>query len=98
MLLLGPGKNRISQKIALAKFLFYVRSKKIFSPINRISQTLVIVLKNHSNEIRSNEICIRRELPVMLFSSGYYQLAASFGWSAFKYCMIVEKYLPWYTT
>ena len=39
MLLLGPGKSRISQ-------------------------ILVLVLKNGSNEIRSNEISIRRELPV----------------------------------
>ena len=36
---------------------------------NRISQILVIVLKNRSNEIRSNEICsneirIRQKLPV----------------------------------
>ena len=30
---------------------------------NRISQILVIVLKNRSNEIRNNEIRIRRELP-----------------------------------
>ena len=41
MLLLGPGKSRISSKI------------------------LVIVLKNRSNEIRSNGIRIRRELPVL---------------------------------
>ena len=34
---------------------------------NRISQILVIVLKNRSNEIRSNEIRIRQELPVLLF-------------------------------
>ena len=39
MLLLGPGKIRISQ-------------------------ILIIVLKNRSNEIRINEIRIRRELPV----------------------------------
>ena len=51
--------------MALAKFLFYVRSNKIYSPKNRISQILVIVLKNRSNEIRSNEIRIRRELPVV---------------------------------
>ena len=50
--------------MALAKFLFYVRSNKIFSPKHRISQILVIVLKNRSNEIRSNEIRIRRELPL----------------------------------
>ena len=42
----------------------YVRSNKINSPLNCISQVLVIVLKNRSNEIRSNEIRIRRELPV----------------------------------
>ena len=34
------------------------------SPKNRISQILVIVLKNRSNEIRRNEIRIRREPPV----------------------------------
>ena len=28
---------------------------------------LVVVLKNRSNEIRSNEIRIRRELPVIVF-------------------------------
>ena len=39
-------------------------SNKIFSPKNCISQILVIVLKNRSNEIRSNEIRIRQELPV----------------------------------
>ena len=38
------------EKVALAK--------------NRISQILVIVLKNRSNEISSNEIRIRQELPV----------------------------------
>ena len=31
----------------------------------RTSQILVIVLKNRINEIRSNEIRIRRELPVI---------------------------------
>ena len=36
----------------------------MFSPKNHNSQILVIVLKNRSNEIRSNEIRIRRELPV----------------------------------
>ena len=64
MLLLGPGKNSHWPKIALAKFLFYVRSNKINSLYIRISQILVIVLKNRSNEIRSNEIRIRQELPV----------------------------------
>ena len=34
------------------------------SPKNSISQILVIALKNRSNEIRSNEIRIRQELPV----------------------------------
>ena len=61
MLLMGPGKKPHQPKIALAKFLFYVRSNKIFSPKNRISQILVIVLKNRSNEIR-----IRQELPVII--------------------------------
>ena len=65
MLLLGPGKKPHYPKIALAKFLFYVHSNKIFSPKNRIRQILVIVLKNRRNEIRSNEIRIRRELPVL---------------------------------
>ena len=37
---------------------------KFLAQKNRISQILVIVLKNRSNEIRSNEIRIRRELPV----------------------------------
>ena len=36
------------------------------SPKTRISQILVIVLKNRSNEIRSNEILIRQELPVYI--------------------------------
>ena len=66
MLLLGPGKKTHQPKIALAKFLFYVRSNKIFSPKNRISQILVIVLKNRINETRSNEIRIRRELLVYI--------------------------------
>ena len=66
MLLLGPGKKTHQPKIAVTKFLFYVRSNKIFSPKNRISQILVIVLKNRSNEIRSNEIRIRQELPVIV--------------------------------
>ena len=62
----GPGKSRISKKkIALAKFLFYVRSNKMFSPKNGISQILVIVLINRSNEICSNEIRIRRGPPVL---------------------------------
>ena len=65
MLLLGPKKNSHLPKIALPKFLFYVRSNKIFSPKNRISQILAIVLKNRSNEIFSNEVRIRRELPVI---------------------------------
>ena len=52
--------------MALAKFLFYVRSNKINGPLNRISQILVIVLKNRSYEIRSNEIRIRREPPVKI--------------------------------
>ena len=52
------------EKIALAKFLFYVRSNKINSLLNRISQILVIVFKNRINEIRSNEIRIRQEHPV----------------------------------
>ena len=56
MLLLGPEKRCINQRVALAKFLFYVRSNKI----NGISQILVIVLKNGSNEI-----CIRQKLPVL---------------------------------
>ena len=64
MLLLGPGKNSHERKIALAKFLLYVRSNKISSLKNRISQILVIVLKIRSNGICSNEIRIRRELPV----------------------------------
>ena len=64
MLLLDLEKVALAKKIALAKFLFYVCSNKIFSPKNRISQILVIVLKNCSNEIHSNEIPIRRELPV----------------------------------
>ena len=62
MLLLGPGKKPHYPKIALAKFLFYVRSNKIFSQKSPISQILVIVLKNRSKEIR-----IRRELPVYIF-------------------------------
>ena len=66
MLLLGPGKNPHQPKIALAKFLFYVSSNKIFSPKNRIIQILVIVLKNRSNKIRSNEIHIRQELSVCM--------------------------------
>ena len=60
----GTWKKRIKQKTASSKFLFYVRSNKINSPWNCISQILVIVLKNCSNEIRSNEIHIRQELPV----------------------------------
>ena len=32
MLLLGPGKSRISQKMQIAKFLFYVQSNKMNSP------------------------------------------------------------------
>ena len=36
---------------------------KWIAPKNRISQILVIVLKNRSNEIRSNEIRIRQEPP-----------------------------------
>ena len=66
MLLLGPGKNSHKPKIALARFLFYVRSNKITSLKNRISQILVIVLKNRSNKIRSNEIRIRQEPPVFV--------------------------------
>ena len=62
MLLLGPGKNSHLPKIALAKFLFYVSSNKINSHENRISQILVIVLKNRSNEIR-----IRREPSVQYY-------------------------------
>ena len=65
MLLFGPGNNSYEPKITLAKFVFYVGSNKINSPWNRISQILVIVLKNRSNEIRSNEICIRQEPPVL---------------------------------
>ncbi len=74
MLLLGPGKNSVSQKIALAKFLFYVCSNEINSPKNSVSQILVIVLKISGNEISGNEISdneisgneisIRQELPV----------------------------------
>ena len=36
----------------------------INSPQNRISKIIVVVLKNRSNKIRSNEIRIRQELPV----------------------------------
>ena len=64
MRLLGPGKNRITQKSHKPNFFSYVRSNKINSPKNSISQILVIALKNRSNEIRSNEIRIRQELPV----------------------------------
>ena len=72
MRLLGPGKNRISQKSHQPNFFSYVRSNKINSPKNSISQILVIALKNRSNEIRSNEICsnelrMRRELPVCFY-------------------------------
>ena len=38
----------------------------LHSPKNCISQILVLVLKNRSNEIRSNEIRISQELPVYL--------------------------------
>ena len=38
----------------------------LHSPKNCISQILVLVLKNRSNEIRSNEIRISQELPVHL--------------------------------
>ena len=61
----GTWKNLHYPKIALAKFLSYVRSNKIRSQKNRISQILVIVSKNRSNEIRSNEIRIRQDLPVL---------------------------------
>ena len=57
MQLLGPGKP----KIAFAKFLAIELSKKINSTWNRIRQILVMVLKNCSNEIRTNEIRIGRE-------------------------------------
>ena len=43
----------------------YVVAKRI---ANHIGQILVIVLKNRSNDIRSNEIRIKRELPVVLLS------------------------------
>ena len=39
---------------------------KFLAQKNRISQILVIVLKNRSNEICSNEIRIRQELPVLI--------------------------------
>ena len=64
----GSGKKSHQPKIALAKFLLYVQSNKINSPKNGSSQILVIALKNRSNEICSNEICIRRELPVLTMS------------------------------
>ena len=38
---------------------------KLLAQKNCISKILVIVLKNRSNEIRSNEIRIRQELPVI---------------------------------
>ena len=73
MLLLGPGKNSHKPKIALAKLLFYVPSNKIDSLWNRNSQILVIVLKNCTNEICSNEIHsngipIRQGLPVCIWN------------------------------
>ena len=54
--------------ISLLRFFGYFwpknRSNEIKVAKNRISQILVIVLKNRINEICSNEIRIRRELPV----------------------------------
>ena len=44
---------------------------------NRISQILVIALKNRSNEIRSNENRIRRELPVLMLCHMLYILCKS---------------------
>ena len=38
---------------------------KLIAYENRIRQILVMVLKNRSNEIGSNEIRIRRELPAV---------------------------------
>ena len=35
---------------------------------NHISQILVIVFKNRNNEIRSNEIRIKQELPVQRYN------------------------------
>ena len=61
MLLLGPGIKSHQPKIPLA---MYVRSNKMNSLYNRISQILAIALKNRNNEICSNEIRIRQELPV----------------------------------
>ena len=52
MRLLGPEKTRIRKMTALTKLIVHK---------NRI---LVMVLKNCSNEIRINEIRIRRELTV----------------------------------
>ena len=65
MLLLGPGKSRISQKSHKQNFYFMYAVTKFLVQKKRISQILVIVLKNRSNEIRSNEIRIRQELPVI---------------------------------
>ena len=60
-----------------------------------MSQILVIVLKNRSNEIRGNEIRIKQELPVFEYRSHFFYYGRNINLKMKKYFSHLYFFWQW---